>query len=57
MNLEFVSKLLVAIVALVVIGTLITPVLTPILPPFGAIGVVALYLGALGWLLGLLPTK
>jgi hypothetical protein len=53
MNLVY--KIIIAIVAFVVIGTLISPLLIGILPPFGLIVVVLLYVGVLAWLIGLVP--
>jgi len=57
MNFDFVWKLLLAVIVFVIINTTLQPLLVPLFAPFGSVAVVALYLGALGWLIGLLPQK
>ena len=57
MNFDFVWKVLLAVIVFVVIGNSLQPLLAPLYPPFGTVGVVALYLVALAWLIGLLPSK
>lgn len=48
-------KIIIVIVALVVIATLLQPLLIGLYPPFGLIILILLYLGVIGWLLGILP--
>lgn len=52
MNIAF--KVIIAIVALLVVSMFIQPLLISVLPPFGLIVVVALYVGVIAWLIGLI---
>jgi hypothetical protein len=52
MNIVF--KIIIAIVALLVINMFVQPLLISVLPPFGLILVVALYVGLVAWLIGLI---
>lgn len=49
---DIIYKLLIAIVAMVVIGNYLKPLLVGFFPPFGVIILIALFVGVVLWLMG-----